>query len=166
MAVVTLKGNPVHTFGELPAAGSQAPDFVLVKADLSDARLASFSGKKKILNIVPSLDTGVCAASAKRFNNEVKSLSGVVILTISMDLPFAQSRFCEAKGIANVVMLSDMRKKDFGKKYGVELTDSPLAGLFTRAVVVLDAADTVVYTQLVPEITTEPDYAKALAAAQ
>ena len=164
MATVTLKGNPIHTSGDLPKTGSQAPDFVLVKGDLSDVSLASFKGKKKILNIVPSLDTGTCAASAKRFNDEVKKLSETVVLTVSMDLPFAQDRFCKAENLANVITLSDMRKKDFGKRYGVEIVDGPLAGLLARAVVVLDASDKVVYTQQVPEIAQEPDYDKALAA--
>lgn len=164
MATITLKGNPIHTSGDLPKTGSQAPDFVLVKADLSDVSLASFKGKKKILNIVPSLDTGTCAASAKRFNEEIKKLSDSVVLTVSMDLPFAQDRFCKAENLANVIALSDMRKKDFGKRYGVEIVDGPLAGLLSRAVVVLDASDKVVYTQQVPEIAQEPDYDKALAA--
>ncbi|OPZ58934.1 MAG: Thiol peroxidase [Synergistetes bacterium ADurb.Bin520] len=164
MATVKLHGNTIHTSGELPKPGAQAPDFVVVKADLSDVSLASFAGKKKILNIVPSLDTGVCAASAKRFNDEIKKLSDTVVLTISMDLPFAQDRFCKAENITNVITLSDMRKKDFGRKYGVEIVDGPLAGVFARAVVALDAQNKVVYTQLVPEITQEPDYAKALAA--
>jgi thiol peroxidase len=144
--------------------GSKAPDFVLVKADLSDVTLKDFAGKKKILNIVPSLDTGVCAASAKRFNEEIKKLKDVVVLTISMDLPFAQDRFCKAEQVDSVITLSDMRKKDFGKRYGVEIADGPLAGLFSRAVVVLDENDTVIYTQQVPEIGQEPDYEKALEA--
>lgn len=164
MATVTLKGNPIHTCGTLPQIGTKAPDFTLVKSDLSDVTLASFKGKKKILNIVPSLDTGVCAASAKRFNDEVKKLSDVVVLTVSEDLPFAQDRFCKAEGIGNVVTLSDMRKKDFGKKYGVEIVDGPLAGVLSRAIVVLDANDKVVYTEQVPEIAQEPDFSKALAA--
>jgi thiol peroxidase len=164
MAKITLKGNAVQTSGELPKVGSQAPDFVLVKADLSDVGLAAYKGKKKILNIVPSLDTGTCAASAKRFNDEVKKLSDTVVLTVSEDLPFAQDRFCKAENITNVVTLSNMRKKDFGKKYGVEIIDGPLAGLLSRAIVVLDASDKVVYTEQVPEITQEPNYEKALAA--
>jgi thiol peroxidase len=164
MAKVQFQGSPVRTTGELPKIGSKAPDFVLVKGDLSDVSLAAFRGQKKILNIVPSLDTGVCAASARKFNEEIKKHADTVVLTVSMDLPFAQDRFCKAEGITNVIPLSDMRKKDFGKKYGVELTEGPLAGLFTRAVVVLDEADKVVYAELVPEITREPDYAKALAA--
>jgi len=164
MATITLKGNPIHTCGTLPQVGSKAPDFTLVKSDLSDVSLASFKGKKKILNIVPSLDTGVCAASAKRFNDEVKKLSDVVVLTVSEDLPFAQDRFCKAESVGNVVTLSNMRKKDFGKKYGVEIVDGPLAGLLSRAIVVLDANDKVVYTEQVPEIAQEPDYSKALVA--
>jgi thiol peroxidase len=164
MAQVTFKGSPVRISGELPKAGSQAPDFILVKGDLSNASLSSFPGKKKILNIVPSLDTGVCALSAKKFNEEAKKLNDAVVLTISMDLPFAQDRFCKTEGLTNVIPLSDMRKKDFGKKYGVEILDGPLAGLYTRAVVVLDAQDKVVYTELIGEIGTEPDYKKALAA--
>ena len=164
MATITLKGNPIHTCGELPKVGTKAPDFVLVKADLSDVSLADFKGKKKILNIVPSLDTGVCAASAKRFNDEMKKLQNVVVLTISMDLPFAQDRFCKAEHVENVITLSDMRSKNFGKLYGVEIVDGPLAGLLSRAIVVLDENDTVVYTQQVPEIAQEPDYEKALAA--
>ena len=164
MAKITLKGNPIHTCGDLPKVGTKAPDFVLVKADLSDVTLASFKGKKKILNIVPSLDTGVCATSARKFNEEVKKLSDTVVLTVSEDLPFAQDRFCKAEGIANVIALSDMRKKDFGKKYGVEIVDGPLAGVLSRAIVVLDAGDKVLYTEQVPEIAQEPDYAKALAA--
>jgi thiol peroxidase len=146
MAKITLKGNPINTSGELPKIGSAAPDFTLVKADLSDASLASFAGKKKILNIVPSLR------------------ADTVVLTISEDLPFAQDRFCKAEKIDNVVMLSDMRRKDFGRKYGVEIVDGPLAGLTARSIVVLDASNKVVYTQQVPEITQEPDYDKALAA--
>jgi thiol peroxidase len=164
MATITFKGSPIHTVGQLPKVGSKAPDFVLVKADLSDVTLKDFAGKKKILNIVPSLDTGVCAASAKRFNEEIKKLKDVVVLTISMDLPFAQDRFCKAEQVDSVITLSDMRKKDFGKRYGVEIADGPLAGLFSRAVVVLDENDTVIYTQQVPEIGQEPDYEKALEA--
>lgn len=164
MASITLKGNPVHTVGELPAVGSKAPDFRLTAADLSDVSLASFAGKKKILNIVPSLDTGTCAASARRFDREIASISDVVCLTISADLPFASSRFCEAEGIDNVVTLSEMRDKAFGKDYGCEFSDGPLAGILSRAVVVLDTDNTVRYTQQVSEITAEPDYDAALSA--
>jgi thiol peroxidase len=164
MAIVTLKGNTIHTSGDLPNVGSQAPDFVLVKGDLSDVTLASFKGKKKIINIAASLDTGTCATAAKKFNDEIKKFPDTVVLTVSMDLPFAQARFCKTENISNVVTLSDIRKKDFGKKYGVEIVDGPMAGLFARAVVALDGSDKVVYTELVPEISHEPDYGKALAA--
>lgn len=164
MAQTKLKGNPIHTVGDLPAKGTKAPDFVLTRNDLSDVTLRDFEGRKKILNIVPSLDTGTCAASARRFNDEIKKISNTVVLTISDDLPFAQSRFCEANQIDSVVTLSQLRDRDFGKVYGVEIADSPMAGLLARAIVVLDAADTVVYTELVPEISQEPDYESALRA--
>jgi thioredoxin-dependent peroxiredoxin len=164
MATIQLRGNPVHTSGELPAKGQKAPDFKLTRANLSDVSLADFAGKKKILNIVPSLDTGICAASARRFNQEAAALPNVVILTISDDLPFAQKRFCEAEGIKEVIPLSELRSRDFGRDYGVRITDGPMAGLLSRAVVVLDDKDQVVYTEQVNEITTEPDYAKAVAA--
>lgn len=164
MADITHKGNKVHTRGSLPAVGSRAPDFLLTRADLSDARLADFKGKRKILNIVPSLDTGVCAASVRRFNREAAQLPNVVILTISNDLPFAQKRFCEAEGIDKVITLSQLRNRDFGAAYGVEMTDGPLAGLLSRAVLVVDENDRVLDDQQVPEITQEPDYARAIAA--
>lgn len=162
MATVTLKGEPIHTVGELPAPGQKAPDFLLTTVNLTDVTLADFRGKKKILNIVPSLDTGVCATSAKRFNEKVRGRDDLVVLTISCDLPFAQDRFCKAEGIDNVITLSQLRNRSFGKDYGVEIADGPLAGLLARAVVVLDEDDTVVYTELVPEITQEPDYDEAL----
>ncbi|MEW5764643.1 MAG: thiol peroxidase [Acidobacteriota bacterium] len=164
MATITLKGNPIHTSGELPAVGSKAPEFRLTRSDLSDASLADFAGFKKILNIVPSLDTGVCAASARRFNQEAAAVEGVRILTISRDLPFAQARFCAAEGIQNVVMLSELRDLSFGDSYGVRIVDGPLAGLLSRAVVLLDAQDRVRYVEQVPEIGQEPDYARVLAA--
>ncbi len=164
MATITLKGNPIHTSGELPAVGSKAPEFRLTRSDLSDASLADFTGFKKILNIVPSLDTGVCAASARRFNQEAAAMDGVRVLTISRDLPFAQARFCAAEGIENVVMLSELRGLSFGDSYGARIVDGPLAGLLSRAVIVLDAQDRVTYVEQVPEIAQEPDYAKALAA--
>ena len=164
MATITLKGNPVHTVGDLPRSGSKAPDFVLTRGDLADVSLRNFSGKRKLLNIVPSLDTGVCAASARRFNQEAAALSDVVLLTVSCDLPFAQKRFCDAEGIENLITLSELRSRSFGEAYGVRIADGPLAGLLSRAVVVLDQDDTVVYTEQVPEITQEPDYEKALAA--
>jgi len=164
MSQITLKGNPVHTSGDLPKVGTAAPDFKLTTGDMTDVSLKTYAGKKKILNIVPSLDTSVCAASAKRFNQEISTRSDLVCLTISNDLPFAQKRFCDAEGVKNVVTLSQLRNRDFGSKYGIEIVDGPFAGLLGRAVVVLDAQDKVVYTQLVPEIAQEPDYAKALQA--
>jgi thiol peroxidase len=166
MATIKLKGNPITTQGELPKAGDQAPDFSLTRGDLKDVSLADFAGKKKILNIVPSLDTGVCAASARRFNQEAASIPNTVVLTISDDLPFAQKRFCEAEGIKEVVMLSELRSRDFGAAYGVRITSGPLAGLLSRAVVVLSEDNRVLYTEQVPEIAQEPDYDKALAAAR
>lgn len=166
MAKITLKGTPISTIGELPGKGTAAPGFSLTKNDLSDVRLSDFAGKVKILNIVPSLDTGVCAASARAFNKAADSLGDVVILTISRDLPFAQKRFCEAEGIKAVVTLSELRDMSFGKAYGVEIVDGPMAGLLSRAVVVLDRNDKVAYTQQVPEIAQEPDYGSALAAAK
>jgi thiol peroxidase len=162
MATVTLKGNPVQTIGELPAVGSRAPGFKLTNADLEDVGLEAFQGKKKVLNIVPSLDTPVCAVSTRVFNE--KAAGKAVVLVISADLPFAQKRFCETEGIDGVVTLSLMRGKIFAKDYGVLITDGPLAGLCSRGVVVLDENDRVLYTEQVPEITQEPDYDKALAA--
>ena len=166
MATIAFKGSPVRTSGELPKVGSKAPDFKLTKGDLSDAGMGDFAGKVRILNIVPSLDTSVCALSAKRFNEEVKKLGGAVVLNVSRDLPFAQARFCKAEGVDTVVPLSEMRDRSFGAAYGVEMKDGPLAGLLSRAVVVIDASGTVVYAQQVPEITSEPDYAPAIAAAK
>lgn len=164
MAAITFKGTPVHTVGELPEKGEKAPDFKLTRSDLADVSLSDFSGKKKILNIVPSLDTGVCAASAKRFEQEIAKLDDTVVLTISRDLPFAAGRFCKSEGITNVVTLSQMRDESFGREYGVTMTSGPLAGLLSRAVVVLDEQNTVVYTEQVPEIAQEPDYESALSA--
>jgi len=164
MATITLKGQEIHTSGELPAVGSRAPDFVLVDKDLEDRTLADFKGKRKLLNIVPSLDTPVCATSTKKFDEYAKGRDDVVMLVISADLPFAQARFCGAEGVQNVVPLSMMRSRKFAKDYGVLIVDGPLAGITARAVVVLDENDRVVYTELVPEIAQEPDYDKALAA--
>jgi thiol peroxidase len=164
MAQVTLKGSPIHTNGELPAVGAKAPDFKLTTTDLKDVTLADYKGKKKILNIVPSLDTAVCATSARKFNEAASKLSNTVVLVISADLPFASKRFCTTEGLNNVVPLSLIRGKHFAKDYGVFLEDGPLAGITARAVVVLDENDKVVYRQLVPEIGQEPDYEKALAA--
>ena len=164
MAQTALQGNPVQLSGELPAVGSSAPDFSLTAGDLSDVSLASYAGKKKLLNIVPSLDTGVCAASTKKFNEMMAGRADAVALVISADLPFASGRFCGAEGITNVINLSMMRSRNFAKDYGVLINDGPLAGITARAVVVLDANNQVVYTQLVPEITQEPDYDAAMAA--
>ena len=164
MATVTLQGNEFNTNGELPAVGSAAPDFHLVDGKLNDVHLSDYSGKKKILNIVPSLDTPTCATSAKTFNEKVAGRDDVVVLVVSADLPFAQGRFCSAEGIENVVPLSLMRTRGFAKDYGVLLTDGPLAGITTRAIVVIDADDKVIYTELVAEIADEPDYDSAFAA--
>ncbi len=164
MAHTALQGNPVQLAGDLPAVGAAAPDFKLVDKDLADKSLADFAGKKKLLNIVPSLDTPVCATSTKRFNAAMAGKSDAVALVISADLPFAMGRFCGAEGIENVIALSMMRSRNFAKDYGVLIEDGPLAGITARAVVVIDADDKVVYTQLVPDITEEPDYDAALAA--
>lgn len=164
MAQITLKGNPINTSGDLPAVGSKAPDFKLTKSDLSDVSLSDFAGKKKILSIVPSLDTGVCQTSTKQFNQKAADAGDNVILTISRDLPFAMKRFCEAEGIDKVIPLSEMRGRDFGSAYGLEITDGGLAGVLARAIVVIDETDTVKYVELVPEIAQEPNYDAALAA--
>jgi len=166
MATIKFKGNAIHTSGELPKPGSKLVDFKLTKADLSETSPADFKGKVLILNIVPSLDTGVCATSARTFNSRIKELGGAVVLTISRDLPFAQKRFCEAEGIDSVLMLSELRDRKFGEGYGAAMIDGPLAGLLSRAIIVADTTGKIVYTEQVPEITQEPDYAKALAAAK
>lgn len=163
MATVTFQGNPIRLSGELPAIGSKAPDFRLTASDLSEVSLADLRGRKKILNIVPSLDTPTCAASTRQFNQRASEHPDTTVLTISADLPFAQKRFCEAEGISNVRPLSMMRDKQFARDYGVLIEEGPLAGLAARAVVVLDAEDTVRYTQLVPELADEPDYEAVLA---
>jgi thioredoxin-dependent peroxiredoxin len=164
MSRITFKGSPIDTVGSLPAPGSLAPDFALTAVDLSDKELKDFAGKKKILNIVPSLDTSVCATSARRFDQEIGKRDNAVLLNVSADLPFAQARFCKTEGLANIVTLSQMRDRDFGKAYGVEMSSGPLKGLLARAVVVLDSSNAVVYTQLVEEIGQEPDYNAALRA--
>ncbi len=165
MAQTALKGNTVNTVGELPAEGSLAPDFTLVGSDLSESSLSDFSGKKVILNIFPSIDTGICAMSVRKFNEEASNLDNTVVLCISVDLPFAHGRFCGAEGIENVVTLSQFRDEGaFGRDYGIRLADGPMKGLDGRAVVVLNEKGTVVYTELVPEITQEPNYEAALAA--
>lgn len=164
MATITLKGTEIHTSGDLPAVGSKAPDFSLVDVELNDRSLTDYQGKKKLLNIVPSLDTPVCATSTKKFNDAAKGRDDVVMLIISGDLPFAQGRFCTGEKLDNVVPLSMMRSRNFAKDYGVLITDGPLAGITSRAVVVLDENDKVVHAEMVPEIGQEPDYDSALAA--
>ena len=159
---VTLGGNPISVAGNFPKVGDTAPDFKLVSGDLSEVSLSDFAGKKKLLNIVPSLDTGVCAMSTKKFNDA--AVEGVVTLVISADLPFAQGRFCGAEGTTNVVTLSTMRGAEFKRSYGVDITDGPLAGVTARAVVVLDENNKVLYSELVSEIKNEPNYQAALAA--
>lgn len=163
MAQITLQGNPIHTNGDLPAVGATAPAFKLTDGELNDKGLGDFAGKKKLLNIVPSLDTPVCALSTEKFNEAAKTRPDLAVLIISADLPFAMGRFCGEKGIDNVINLSMMRDKNFAKDYGVLIQDGPLAGITARAVVVLDETDQVVYAQLVPEIKEEPDYEAALA---
>ncbi|WP_260294877.1 thiol peroxidase [Sedimenticola hydrogenitrophicus] len=164
MATVTLHGNPVSTSGELPAVGSQAPEFSLATKELADVGLADFAGKKRLLNIVPSLDTPTCAISTKKFNESFAARDDAVAMVISADLPFAQGRFCETEGLENVVTLSLMHDQQFARDYGVLITDGPLRGVTCRAVVVVDENGTVTYTQLVSEIGDEPDYAAALEA--
>lgn len=163
MASITLKGNPFNTSGTLPKVGEKATDFALVKSDLSIATLADFKGSKVVLNIFPSLDTGTCAASVRRFNKEASELENTKVLCISRDLPFAQARFCGAEGLNNVITLSDFANGSFGKNYGLEIVDGPLANLHSRAVIVLDENGIVTYTQQVPEIVDEPNYESVLA---
>jgi thiol peroxidase len=164
MATVTLKGNPVSVAGTLPSKGASAPDFSLTNKDLKDVALADFAGKRKVLNIVPSLDTPTCAKSTRVFNEKASSMSNTVVLVVSADLPFAMSRFCSAEGLSNVVTLSTFRSHGFHNKYGVDIADSPLKGLTARAVVVLDENNKVIHSELVPEIANEPNYDAALAA--
>lgn len=160
---IKLKGNTIHTVGQLPAVGSAAQDFTLVADDLSEKSLKDFSGKKVVLNIFPSVNTGVCANSVRTFNKNAAGLDNTVVLCISKDLPFAQKQFCAAEGLENVVMLSDFRT-DFGHKYGVQMADGPMRGLLSRAVIVINPEGKIVYEEQVPEITQEPDYDKALSA--
>ena len=162
MANVTFKGNPVNTVGELPPKGAAAPDFSLVSGQLSEVKLSDYKGKNVVLNIFPSLDTGTCAASVRRFNKEAAALNNTVVLGISADLPFASGRFCSAEGIDNVVTLSTFRDTAFGNDYGLLMNDGPLKGLLARAVVVVNPEGEVVYTELVPEIAQEPDYHSAI----
>jgi thioredoxin-dependent peroxiredoxin len=163
MAKTLLKGSPVNTSGDLPKKGSKAPEFSITTKDLSDVVLSSFKGKKVILNIFPSIDTSTCAMSVRKFNAEATNLQDTVVLCLSMDLPFAQSRFCGAEGLTNVITGSAFRS-DFPEKYGVRFTDGPLRGLTARSVVVIDREGTVAYTELVPETTQEPNYGAALEA--
>lgn len=162
MANITLGGNPIHTSGELPTVGSKSPDFTLVQNDLSTTILADFKGSKVVLNIFPSIDTGTCAASVRAFNQKASTLENTKVLCISRDLPFAQKRFCGAEGLENVINLSDFKTGKFGKDFGLEITDGPLAGLHSRAVVVLDENGVVKYTEQVAEIADEPNYEAAL----
>lgn len=162
MADTAFQGTPAHTVGDLPAVGEQAPNFTTVSAELKDVNGDSLRGKRVVLNIFPSVDTGVCAASEREFNKRASGLENTAVVSVSKDLPFALGRFCAAEGIENVEATSAFRSS-FGEDFGVTLTDSPLAGLLGRAVLVLDAEGTVLHSQLVPEITTEPDYDAALA---
>jgi thiol peroxidase len=163
MATITLGGNPIHTSGELPKVGTKAIDFSLVKSDLSTVTLADFSGSRLVLNIFPSIDTGTCAASVRKFNEKVSALNNTKVLCISRDLPFAQKRFCGAEGIENVINLSDFKTGSFGKNYGLEMIDGALNGLHSRVVIILDENGTVTYTEQVAEIADEPNYESALA---
>ncbi len=160
---VTLDGAPLTLFGSFPVVGTQAPDFTLVDKDLKDVSLKDFAGKRKVLNIVPSLDTAVCATSTRKFNEAASQLNNTVVLVISADLPFAMSRFCVAEGLENVVTLSLMRGRDFMRNYGVKIADTALAGVTARAVLVLDDHDKIIHAELVDDITHEPDYDAALA---
>ena len=164
MNTVKLKGNPVTLQGNFPAVGQTAPAFSLVDKDLKDVALSNFAGKRKVLNIVPSLDTAVCATSTRKFNEAASKLNNTVVLVISADLPFAMNRFCVAEGLSNVATLSLMRGREFMRNYGVEIADSALRGVAARAVLVLDEKDRVLHAELVGEITTEPNYDAALAA--
>lgn len=164
MAKITLKGNPVKTIGKLPKVGKKAPKFKLVKSDLSIAKLKDFKGKKVLLNITPSIDTGVCQNSVRKFNEAAAGLENTVVLYISKDLPFAQARFCGAEGIENVTTLSDFRKGKFGRRYGVTILNGPMKGLLSRSVVVVDEEGMVIYTEQVQETIDEPNYEAALAA--
>jgi len=163
MAKITLKGNPVNTSGNLPAKGTDAPDFTLVKSDLGNLRLSELKGKKIVLSISPSFETSICATSVRKFNQLAAGKPNVIVLAITKDLPFAHNRFCTTEGITNVVALSGFRDRDFGKSYGVDIIDGSFEGLYARSIIVINEAGKVAYTQLVPEIATEPDYDAALA---
>ena len=163
MASITLGGNPIQTSGELPKIGSKIADFKLIKTDLSVASLGDFAGKKLVLNIFPSIDTGTCAASVRKFNESASTLHNTTVLCISRDLPFAQKRFCGAEGLENVVNLSDFSEGSFGKTNGLEITHGPLAGLHSRVIIVVDENGTITHTEQVAEIADEPNYEAALA---
>ena len=163
MASITLGGNPIHTSGELPKIGSKLADFTMTKVDLSTASLSDFAGKKLVLNIFPSIDTGTCAQSVRTFNEKASGFENTNVLCISRDLPFAQKRFCGAEGLENVVNLSDYKEGSFGKTNGLEITDGPLVGLHSRAIIVLDENGTVIHTEQVGEIVDEPNYEAAIA---
>jgi len=162
MVTITLQGNQTNTNGELPKIGDNAPDFVLVNSDMEDISLITYQGKKKLLSIVPSLDTPVCAVSTKKFDQLAKEKTNILFITISADLPFAMSRFCKTENLDNVITLSMMRSRNFAKDYGVLITDGPLAGITARAIVVLNEENIVIHSELVPEIANEPDYDAAL----
>ena len=162
MAEITLGGNPIHTLGELPAVGTKAPDFSLTANDLSVKSLADFSGKKVVLNIFPSIDTSTCATSVRTFNEKASSLDNTMVVCVSRDLPFAQSRFCGAEGLENVITLSDFANGSFGKDYALEITDGPLANLHSRAIVVIDENGIITHTEQVGEIADEPKYEAAI----
>jgi len=161
--MVTLKGKPIKIEGAFPKVGQQAPAFSLVNRDLADVTLVNYAGKKKVLNIVPSLDTPVCALSTRKFNQQASNMDNTVVLIIAADLPFAMSRFCDAEGLDKVITLSTMRGANFMKDYGVLIADSPFGGITARAVIVLDESDKVIHAELVPEIADEPNYEAALA---
>ena len=162
MSQITLKGKPVTTYGHLPEVGEKAPHFELIKSDLTTATLQDFKGKRVIMNIFPSIDTGVCATSVRQFNERATELKNTIVLCISRDLPFAQKRFVDDEGLANVINLSDYKERNFGKDYGLEIIDGPLEGLLSRVVIVLDENCKILYTQQVKEIGEEPDYLEAL----
>jgi thiol peroxidase len=164
MATINFKGNQVHTAGQLPQKGERLPEFNLVKNDLSSVSLENYKGKRLVMNIFPSIDTGVCATSVRKFNEKAANLNNTSVLCISRDLPFAQSRFCGAEGIKNVEMLSDFRSGDFGKKYGLEMTDGPLQNLHSRAVIVADESGNIIHSEQVTDIVEEPNYDAAIAA--
>ena len=163
MATITLGGNPIHTSGEVPKVGTQTANFNLVNTDLGTSTLADFSGSRVVLNIFPSIDTGTCAASVRKFNEKASTKENTKVLCISRDLPFAQKRFCGAEGLENVINLSDFKDGSFGKNFGLEITDGPLAGLHSRVVIVLDEKGTILHTEQVGEIADEPNYEAALA---